>query len=677
MPIINEIVVIFALSIGVLLICHKLRLPTVVGYLVTGVLCGPHGLKLVGAVHDVENLATIGVILLLFTVGMEFSVKNIIKYKYYFFCGGVLQVCTTIICCIAMSTYGLGTPLAQACFLGFLICLSSTAIVIRALEDKNENESPHGRLILGILIFQDVIAVPMMLLIPLLAGVGEEVNLDYIYNFVKGVALLLFMAIIAFKGVPKLLYYVTRTKNRELFLLSVLTICFAVAWATSSIGLSLSLGAFLAGLVVSESEYSDEAVGNVLPFQSIFTSFFFVSMGMLLDIHFVIEQPFLIISIAAVIVLLKSFLAGGTAFLLGMPMRSAILVGIALGQVGEFSFVLAQTGMNHGMASDYQYQLFLAVSLLTMAVTPSLMSFAYPLANTMAKLPLPQKIKAGLKYSSEELFNAPKKNHMIIVGFGMRGKHLAKAAKDAKLDYLILEMNSETVKNEKAHGEPIHYGDPSHPSVLAHAGVKTANSLIIVINDAVATMRIITAARTLNPSVYIIVRSRYFREAQRLFQIGANDVIPDEFGSSIEIFTRVLYQYNVSEEKIHQCIKEVRMEGYKTLKWQNRIHPETLSMPIDSNETRIENTMIFGGSALIGKTVAESQLRHPYGLTILLIKRKNETITSIQADTALQEGDTLVVIGSLQNLTKAKSLFLPQTPADKLSLGTKNLPLRH
>lgn len=652
-PIIKEIVVIFALSIAVLLICHRLHLPPVVGFLVTGVLCGPHGLKLVSAVHDVENLATIGVVLLLFTVGMEFSIKNIIKYRYYFFGGGALQAFVTFFVCFGLSYSILNCSFAESVFFGFIATLSSTAIVLRVLDEKGETESPYGRLVLGILIFQDVVAVLMMLLVPVLSGNGGEFDFQHMYDFAKGLALLLVMAIIAFRGVPKLLYYVTRTQNRELFLLSVLTICFAVAWVTSSIGLSLSLGAFLAGLVVSESEYSDEAVGNVLPFQTIFTSFFFVSMGMLLDVVFVLQQPFLILLIACGVMFMKFLVAGSTGIVLGMPLRSAMLAGVALSQIGEFSLVIAYSGMSLGLASEYQYQLILAVSLLTMALTPSLMSISQNFAYLVDKVPFPQSLKRGV-YNAKETMQEHMQGHMIIVGFGLRGRHLARAAKETQLPYFILEMNPDTVRNEKHKGEPIHFGDPSHHSVLMHAGIKTAKTLVVVINDPAATLRIVKEARRLNPDVYIITRSRYFHEVQRLFQHGANDVVPDEFGSSLEIFTRVLQNSGMDSEQVTKQVNVLRTEGHQALRWQNRDPLEIAPLSFSASEARVETINLGMDSPLVGKTIEESSLRKVHGLTVLLIKRQNQTLTSIQADTTLQASDSLVVIGSPTNLDRAK-----------------------
>jgi CPA2 family monovalent cation:H+ antiporter-2 len=564
-PIVEEIVVIFALSIGVLLLCHRMRLPPVVGFLVTGVLCGPHGLGLVPKIDDVQMLATVGIVLLLFTVGMEFSIQKILKYKYYFVGGGLLQVIGTFFIAFLIGKLFYQASWGSAVFLGFLISLSSTAIVLRALDDKGDSDTPHGRLIVGILIFQDIVAVPMMLMIPVLTGSGDGFSFADVGSFLQRVIFLVAIAFAAYKFVPKLLYYVTLTKNRELFLVTVLTVCFAIAWLTSLVGLSLSLGAFLSGLIIAESDYSDEAVGDVMPFQEIFTSFFFVSMGMLLDIGFVIQQPFYILAMTFVTVAVKFFVAAGAAITLGMPLRAAILAGLALGQVGEFSFVLAHSGMGYQLMSEYNYQLFLSISLLTMALTPALMGLSEHVVRLANKLPLPQRIKTGFRYSNDAE-KSQKSGHLIITGFGLRGRHLAYAAKKLGMPYTILEMNPETIKQEKKKGEPIHYGDASHRSVLLHAGIKTAKALVVVINEPTATMHIVKAAKSLNPDIYIVTRTRYFQEVNAVFAAGANDVIPDEFGSSLEIFSRVLEKCAISEEVIDNMVEELREAAYETLR---------------------------------------------------------------------------------------------------------------
>lgn len=578
-PILEEIVVIFALSIGVLLLCHRLRLPAVVGFLVTGVLCGPHGLGLVPKIDDVQMLATVGIVLLLFTVGMEFSIQKIIRYRYYFVGGGLLQVAGTFLACLVFGKLLYQGSWGEVILLGFLISLSSTAIVLRALDEKGDSDSPHGRLILGILIFQDIVAVPMMLLIPVLAGSGEDFNLSDFGHFLQGIGLLIAMSFVAYKGVPRLLYYVTLTRNRELFLLTVLTTCFAIAWMTSLVGLSLSLGAFLSGLIIAESDYSDEAVGDVLPFQEIFTSFFFVSMGMLLDIGFVAQQPIFILAITLLVLLVKFLVASGSAIALGMPLRAAVLAGIALCQVGEFSFVLAHSGMGYQLMSEYHYQLFLSVSLLTMALTPTLMALSGYVVDLAYRLPFPNAIKTGFHYS-QDTEQAAADNHLIITGFGLRGKHLALVAKKLKLPYKILEMNAETVAQEKKNGEPIHYGDASHRSVLIHAGIRTAKAIIVVVNDPNASMHIVKTAKELNPNIYIVARTRYFQEVQAMYAAGANDVIPDEFGSSLEICSRVMEKCEAGDEIIDKFVDDLRDTAYETLHYKARKSVQKAAQPV-------------------------------------------------------------------------------------------------
>lgn len=358
LPLLPDILTIFSLSIAVLLLCHRIHLPTVVGFLATGVLCGPHALGLVPEESEVQILAELGIILLLFTVGMEFSFKKILEYKRYFLIGGGLQIGLTVSAGMAIG-WIIGRPFGESVFLGFLLALSSTAIVLRVLEEKMEMDAPHGRLILGMMIFQDIVAIPMMLLIPFLDGKGDEAfNFSLIVSIFKGVLILACVLYSAEKLVPRLLYYIARTRSRELFLLSVLAICLSVAWLTASMGLSLSLGAFLAGLIISESDYRAEAMSDILPFQGIFTSFFFVSIGMLLNLHFFLDQPFTILLLVAGVMILKALLAGAAGIAVGMPLRVVVISAFAMCQVGEFSFVLAKAGSSYGLGSDYHYQLF-------------------------------------------------------------------------------------------------------------------------------------------------------------------------------------------------------------------------------------------------------------------------------------------------------------------------------
>lgn len=558
-PLLKEIMIIFILSIIVILLCYKIKLPTIVGFLITGVLAGPHGFGFIEEVYDVEMLANIGIVLLLFSVGMEFSIKKIIEYKRYFFIGGVLQVLLTTIGGFAIG-YIADYPMGESIFLGFLLCLSSTAIVLRMLDEKSQTDSPQGRFIIGVLIFQDIVAIPMMLLTPMLSGAEVEIDAGFWWGLTKGMIVLGSVLGAAHYLVPRLLFLIARTRSRELFLLSVLTICFSVAWVTSSVGLSLSLGAFLAGMIVSDSEYRNEAVNEVLPFQDIFTSFFFVSIGMLLDTAFFFQQPFFILGVVAGVILLKTVMASTASIILGTPLRVAVLSGLALSQVGEFSFVLAKNGVDLGMGSNYHYQLFLAVSLLTMAATPTLINISPFLARLCTYLPFPDKIVNGLNPPKDKA-KFKYENHIIIVGFGPSGQNLARSLKESKIPYVVVEMNPETVLSQKAKGEPIIYGDATHQTVLTHIDLDSAKAVAVLINDFQATQRIVELVRRLNANVFVIARTRYMQQIKPLYDSGADDVIPDEFGTSVEVFTRVLRTCSIAPEAIEKIAQVIREEG--------------------------------------------------------------------------------------------------------------------
>jgi monovalent cation:H+ antiporter-2, CPA2 family len=656
-PLLPDIVTIFGLSIVVLLFCHRIHLPPIVGFIFTGILCGPHGLALVKAESEVQVLAQLGIILLLFSVGMEFSFKKILEYKRYFVIGGTLQVGLTILAGFVIGVV-LGRPLGESLFLGFIISLSSTAIVIRLLEDKRETDSPHGHLIMGIMIFQDIAAIPMMLTIPMLAGSAQEMDQSSLILFIKGLVILGVVLFSAAKLVPPLLYHIAKTGSRELFLLSVLTICFAVAWLTASVGLSLSLGAFLAGLTISDTEYRTEAVSDILPFQDIFTSLFFVSIGMLLDVAFVLNQPLLILLVAVGVLSLKFFLAGFTAAVLGMPLRTVVIAGIALCQVGEFSFVLAKSGVSMGISDEFHYQLFLAVSLLTMAVTPTLINLSPAIANLFLRLPLPNLLKSGHKtYAQKERHS--RQNHIIIIGFGLSGQNLVRSAKAANLPYVIIDMNAETVKKERLRGEPIYYGDAAHEHILHHANISEAKVIAVVINDALAAERIVEKARKLNKEIYIVVRTRYLKEMRGMIQLGADEVIPDEFGSSVEIFIRVLNKYHIPTDEVQKIVSAVRVEGYEMCRLLYK-EPSTLAdLKIALSDVLIETFRVGEESLAQGRSLGEMELRKQYGVNAMLVHRGEETIKQLDAQTRLLFNDLVVVCGTHDNLAKLSALFKP------------------
>ncbi len=657
--ILNDITIIFGLSIVIIYICHKARLPIIMGFLLTGVLVGPHGFGLISAIHEVELLAEIGIVLLLFAIGAEMSLKDLWQMRIAVLLGGSLQVLLTILVTLFLATragYGVNVSI----FMGFLISLSSTAIVLKILQKRASIHSPHGRTILSILLFQDVIVVPMILVTPVLAGVNGSTDISVLGIVAKGVGGILLVLISAKWIVPHLLYQVTKTRNQEMFLLSIIVICLSVAWLTYTMGLSLALGAFLAGLIISESEYSHQALGNIVPFRDIFMSFFFVSIGMLLDVGYFLQQPVLFISIAFGVLLIKSMISGLVPYILGYPLRTSVLVGLSLAQVGEFSFVLSRFGVDYGLLSNNMYQLFLTVSILSMASTPFVISSAPKVADLVLRLPIPQQFKCGLHpYPIEKVTDQKHylEDHLIIVGFGFNGRTLAKAAATAGIPYIILDTNPEIVRKGRSKGEKIYYGDATQEAVLEHADIDNARVMVIGISDPVATRRITWATRQLNPHIHIITRTRYLQEMEPLYNMGADEVIPEEFETSIEIFVRLMRRYFVPEEQIERFTAEIRTDGYEMFRTLSHEPVDVEGMQVDLLNEDISSFRVLLYSPVVDKTLAELDLRNAHGVTVLAIRRDSETLPNPAGGVLLLAGDVVVLIGTPDAVRAVRSLF--------------------
>jgi CPA2 family monovalent cation:H+ antiporter-2 len=654
----NDILIIFGLSTLVLYLCHRLKIPIILGFLLTGVITGPHGMGLVRDIEAVKILAEVGVVLLLFTIGLEFSFRNLLQLKKTVLLGGSLQVSITAVAAFAVARH-FGQSFEESVLIGFLVALSSTAIVLKILQDRAELETPQGNTALGILIFQDIIVVPMMLFIPLLAGEGRG-EADSLVLFSVKVVLIVLLVIISAKWVvPKILYTITRTKSRELFLLSVIAICLAVAWLTNMAGLSLALGAFLAGLIISESEYSHQALGNILPFRDVFMSFFFVSIGMLLNISFFLEHPAGLMMMAIGVLVAKALILSFISVFMGLPLRLAIAVGLSLSQVGEFSFILSETAIRHGLLAGDLNQIFLVVSVLTMMMTPLAVIAAPWIAEAILKLPQSGKIKRG-QYSDHDMKDVPLKDHLIIVGFGLNGRNLARAAQFSGIPYVVVEMNPTSVKEERSKGEPIYYGDATQEAILHQVRIEKARAAVVVINDPAATRRIAELIRRMNPKIYLIVRTRFLQEMAPLKELGADEVIPEEFETSVEIFSRVLTKYLMPKEEIERFAEEVRSEGYEMLRSLSRQATSCLDLELCLPDMEIKSFRMAEGSSFIGKTLAETEMRKRSGVTLLAIRRKDQILSNPDAETVFYPNDILFVVGTPDKIAEVINLFSPQ-----------------
>lgn len=653
LSLLKDIVIIFALSTLVNLIFTRIKVPTVVGYLMTGIIAGPHLLGLVHSEHQIELLAEIGVILLLFTIGMEFSLKHLLKIRRIVFFGGLIQVTITAGVFYIVSTF-YELDWHSGLFIGFLVALSSSALVLKLLQERSELTSNYGRTTLGILIFQDLMLVPLLLFTNLLGNKEVDLSRELIVISIKAVIIIG----VVYAGnkwlFPKLLHHIALSKNQELFLMSILLICLSIALLTSQMGMSLAFGAFLAGLMISESHYSHNAFSNLIPFKDTFTSFFFVSIGMLLDLGFVIENlPIVILSVFLVISI-KSIIGAFTGFILGHTFRGFVVIGIALSQVGEFSFILAKIGVNNSIITNYYYQLFLAVAVITMALSPFLMRASLPFANLLLKLNPPKFLVDGL-FPLQEMEIPNFKNHLVIIGKDASSLKLSKMAQNSNIQHVSIIFDPLTAKEKMDGGDTVVYGDAVNEPILMKAHVDTADVVVVSVGSLIPCMAIIEKVRSINKKVYIIARSKYIANVKQLYEIGADQVLPEKFEIAIDLFNRILANKLYPQREVNRILNHIRSENLGVYSEMDIVNQPTIMDELPNmNITAIK---VDSNSLLDGRTLAESQLRNKTGVTLLAIKRGDEIIEHPSPTTIFKGNDIVYVLGNPEQVNLAVEQF--------------------
>ncbi|MGB3967674.1 MAG: cation:proton antiporter, partial [Planctomycetota bacterium] len=545
-----ELALLFALCVAVAVTFHRLRLPPIVGFLFAGVLVGPNAIGLVHHEEMVRELAEVGIVVLLFAVGLEVPLGQIARLRRTILVGGGVQVLGTVVAAAAVA-WAIGMPLAGAVFLGFLLSLSSTAASTKILVDKGELSAPHGRLVLGINIAQDLAVVPMILLIPLLGavagGAGAE-GASSPWTSLRNLGLLGLVVLLARLLVRPLLNLVARTRNRELFVLFLATWCLSLAVVTAHLGLSLALGAFLAGILLADSEWHSQAAAEMEPFRDAFASLFFVSIGMLFDWRTVVEAPGTVAICLAAVVVGKALVVMLAARQLGQPAWVRLRAALTMAQVGEFSFVLIQLGERSNLLAGQAEEVFLVVAVLSIAITPAL----YALGNRLAARARASSGTVARGHGDELV------DHAIVVGFGPTGRAVAAGLQAAGIPFVVAEMNAATVKAEKANGVPIVLGDVTRTSVLDHLGIARARILVLAVNDTAATSRIAQLATQRAPDLHVLARSVYTAEVEGLRKAGAHEVVPQELEASVEILVRALRRFLVPDAEIARQVGEVR-----------------------------------------------------------------------------------------------------------------------
>lgn len=548
----DELVIISAMAILVIVVFQRLRLPAIVGLIATGLILGPSGAGVVVQDTIIATLAELGVILLLFTIGLEFSIDELRSMRRVVLAGGTLQIVLTALLSGALSALGLATlninaSLSTYIFVGLTVSVSSTAICSKLLKERRELSMPHGRASMGILLFQDMAIVPLMIVISLLDRNANVTTADMamrVGSFVGfGVAIAVGLRLL----LPRLVRMVAQTSVQEVLILGALVICFGAAYITSLVGMSMALGAFMAGVIIAGTEYGHRIGRAVESMRDAFTSIFFISIGLLLDI-----EPSLILPTVAgaiTVVALKALVVTVVLRMLGLSIRIAMLAGLVLAQIGEFSFVLAETGLRAGLIDRNGFQAMLLVIVVTMTVAPLLISAAPGLVQRAVPLsrfaPLSSSSKGARKERAEDEAAA-----VVIIGYGVHGRNVARVLDATAITYRVMEMSGSAVERCKRDGVPIMYGDATDVHDLEHAGVATADAVIIAISDQSAVAMATTTIRRLRPDVFIIARTRYARDAESISKAGANVVVTEEYESSIQVFVALLKHLGVEPEVI-------------------------------------------------------------------------------------------------------------------------------
>ncbi len=645
----HQLIIVLGFSIPVIYLFNKIKLPSIIGFLITGILIGPFGLKIIDDSAGIQFLAEIGVAFLLFTIGIEIQLSRFLRHLSEILLTGGLQVLGTFMVGFFI---GLAMQLdpGQSVFIGFILAHSSSALVLKLLKDRGEEEAPQGRISIGVILFQDIMVVPMMLLIPFLAGTSGASAWMIVWKLIKSLLIIAAVLAAARYLIPLILERLVTMNMRDVLVISSVVITMGIAWITESLGLSLAIGAFLAGLALSDTDFTHQIISDINPFRDVFLSIFFVSFGMILNLTFAGEHLAEILIVSAAIILIKGAVVLGLVKALRYPLRTALLCAVLLSQIGEFSFVLAAQGQRLGLISDDIYQSFIAAAVFTFIVTPLLAGAVYYV------------------FTRRNLFDAVQdvptthcldvKNHVVICGLGLNGRNLAKVLKDTAIRYVAIDLNFQKIKSAKRSGDPnTIWGDASRTEILTRANVGAARVLVVAISDRFLTKSCIANARAMNPKLHVIVRTKYVSDIEELLKLGANDIIPEEFETSIQIFSRVLKIFHIPNSIILAQGNIIRNKSYGVFR-ETRFTQEAFDQigQILAQGT-IETFFVGSGNPHIGKSIRQVDLKAKSGAMIINIIRNNENITNPPSDFVFKTSDQIIFFGSHAAIDKALTIL--------------------
>jgi CPA2 family monovalent cation:H+ antiporter-2 len=671
-PVLGELLMLAGVSLAVVMLFRRLRLPAAIGFIVSGVLIGPGGFALIADQDLVHTLAEIGVVLLLFTVGLELKIADLARGGRATLVGGALQAVFTVALAAGL-LLAAGLHPARALFFGLLIALSSTALVFKLLADRQELSAPHGRLATGLLIIQDLMVIPFAIAVPWLGRwAGQGAGLIAAMGGAGGPAsagglralVLLVTVAIAFlaarRVVPWVLARAAGTRSREAFVFGVVGVALGSAWLTSWAGLSLALGSFIAGLILAGSELRSRIEADVLPFRDALSGVFFISIGMLFDPRFVLENPLLVLASTVGLVAVKTVAALAALRIAGAPWRVSLAAGLSLAQVGEFSFVLAGTGLSYGLMGTLGSQAFYAGAVFSLMLTPLLVEWAPELA-----LAIEHRFPPGARGETPApAADAPPAlaGHVVIAGFGLNGRNVARVLRAVRIAHVVVDLDPASLARAAADGSRTLAGSIANPHIQKEAGLAAARVLVLALSDPTATRHAVQLARSQARHIHIIVRTRYVSEIDGLYLLGANQVIPEEFETSIEIFIATLREYHVPVNVIQAQVRLLRQERYSLLRGMKL--PGSVVEQLDAilAEGTCDTFLLLQHSPAIGRTLGELGLIEGRGARVLAVVRGGHATTTFDDTLRLGVGDTLVLAGTHGEMENAFQSLSPPSP---------------
>jgi CPA2 family monovalent cation:H+ antiporter-2 len=645
----QELVIVYAAALALLVVAGRLHVPPIVALIVSGIITGPAGLRVVGTQADVEVLAEIGIALLLFTAGLDFSVTGLRRTWGRVVFGGAAQMLVTAAVVMAIAVALGESGFRRLVVLGVFVALSSTAIVIKELTRHNQAHSPHGQLVIGVLLLQDLAVIVLLVLTPVLFGKDAALHGGSVTGAIFRVtAVLAGVALVARMVLPAVVRLVSAT-GREAFSLAVLLASIGTAWLTSLAGLSMAVGAFLAGLVLAESEVSHQVHAEVRPLRDLLASLFFISVGMLVDPRALASQVPLLIGLAALILIVKGISAAGAFALTRTPLRVAAAAGVALAQVGEFSLLFGGTARTAGLISDRDWQPLLGAAILTMMAGPGLVVLAPAAGARVASW------WRGTRQHEPDA-GGHLRGHVVVLGYGAGGRVVARALRDIGVTFVALDLNGRTVQEAAATGEPLVYADVTAPEALEAAGVAHAAAVVAVLSDPDATERAVRSIRTVSATVPIVARTRYRLEAERLLRAGATIAVAEEIEASFEVVAQLLARLEIPGN-----IAEVLLGTYRQATYAEPARGARAAavpfdaLPLELTAAPVTLFRLPPGAWSVGRTLAAIDLRADTGATILAIRRHGRTMTSPAADVELAAEDDLYIMGDEVHVRVARA----------------------